>query len=161
MCVFYKSYSSDISCLRRELRLIFVEGISTWRKLVTVLRVKELRVTLVEVIHKKVVGNVCEVKKIIHFRWLFSDWVEVDTNLLSDRVLSTRIVQKFLFRNSLKLLINLVKAECSHDKYRDHQLKKRAEPSTFPADEVFAHERTHVPQISTHIMCIILLRFLL
>ena len=79
------------------------------------LGIEKLRVTLVEVILSIVIGNVCEVKEFKKFSRLMFHHVMVNAYLLSDGVLCTCVVQKFLFRYGLRRFINFVETESAHD----------------------------------------------
>ena len=82
-------------------------------------RIKELRVSLIEVIGNVSFCNVSEVEELEELGWLVRNRIEVDADLLGDWVLRARIVQQLLLRYGLRLLVGLVKAESCHDRTRE------------------------------------------
>ena len=83
----------DIARLCGELGLLGVQRVPPRRQLVAVLRVEELRVALVEIVHEEVIRDVGKVQKLVHLWMLLDDGIEVYADLLRDRVLCTCIVQ--------------------------------------------------------------------
>ena len=115
MVVLDPGYVSHVSRLSCELRLIFIQGVSSGSVLVAVLGVEELGKPLVKVIFQVVVRDVGKVQEIVQFGRLLQHVVEVDADLLGDWVLSTRVVQQLLFGHGLWLLVDFVEAECAHN----------------------------------------------
>ena len=129
---------SNVSCIRDKLGLVAIQRVPPRRVLVTVLGVEKLRVSLIEVISQVVLRDVRKVQKFQQLNWLLLDQVVFDAEFLGDWVLRARIVQKLLFWNCLRCLIDLVEAEKSHDQGWDSQLEERAEPRSPPVDAILA-----------------------
>ena len=153
MIVLDPGYVSHVSRLSCELRLVFIQRVSSGSVLVTVLGVEELGKPLVKVVFQIVVRDVSEVQEVIQFGRLLQHVVEIDADLLGDWVLSTRVVQQLLFGHGLWLLIDFVKAECTHNQNGDGQFQEGTEPGASPVNAVFARERLHVSPIASHVSC--------
>ena len=93
MVVFDPGDMGNVASLCRELWLVRIKRVPLGRVLVTMLRVKELGIPLVEVIFEVIICNICEVQKVVQLGWLLPHGVEIDADLLGDWVLSTCIVQ--------------------------------------------------------------------
>jgi len=93
MVVLDPGYVGHVACLSGKLRLVFVQRVSSGSVLITMLWVEELRKPLVKVVFQVVVRDVGEVQEIVQFGRLLQHVVEIDADLLGDRVLSTRVVQ--------------------------------------------------------------------
>jgi hypothetical protein len=78
MVVPYKGQRRDVSGLGYELRLQRVKGVSSWRVLIAVLRIEELRVALVEIVQVVCLCDVGKVEEVEKLRWLVLDRVEID-----------------------------------------------------------------------------------
>ena len=98
----------DIPCLSQELRFFGIKGVPAWRILVAMLRVKELRVPLIEVFEFPCLRNIGEVQKVQQLTRLLLDRVEIDAELLRDGILRTCIVKQFFFWHLLGLLIGFI-----------------------------------------------------
>ena len=114
--ILHVSDGGRVAGFGRELGLLGVQRVPPRRELVAVRRIEELGVSLIEVIGDVSFCNVSEVEELEELGWLVRDRIEVDADLLGDRVLRARIVQQLLFRYCLRLLVSLVKAESCHDR---------------------------------------------